>query len=150
MQEKIVKRWVETILANYPIKPVLEVRQYVEEAAEKIVAAFFDMYSGKEVEIDEPINDLMRFLATDRNLSPGDSLKLLVNLKHIVAEEMKLSAQDRVRLYEVMDEIAFKAFDHYMACREKIFELRLREKDRDLEIMRKIIEFAQKADDIKF
>ncbi len=151
VKQKIVKRWVDLILARYPIKPVIEIVEYVEECAEKIVDGFLRMYDGeKNVNLEEPLDDLMRYLATDKNLSPGDSMRLLVTLKHITAEEMGVKGEDKLRLYEVMDEIAYKAFDCYMACREEIFELRLKEKDRDLEIMRRIIEFAKKAEDFKF
>ncbi len=151
VKQRIVKRWVDLILARYPIKPVIEIVEYVEECAEKIVDGFLRMYDGeKNVNLDEPLDDLMRYLATDKNLSPGDSMRLLVALKHITAEEMGVKGEDKLKLYEVMDEIAYKGFDCYMACREEIFELRLKEKDRDLEIMRRIIEFAKKAEDLKF
>ncbi len=146
MQDKIVEKWVEKLLANYPIKPVIEVRQYIEEAAEKIVRNVLDIFAGKGFEIDEEaIDNLMRFLATDRSLSPGDSIKLVMDLKHIIAEKMKLDVNEKLKLYEILDDVACKAFDHYMACREKIFELKLKEKDRDIEMMRKIIEYADKA-----
>jgi len=146
MRDRIIQKWVDKILENYPIKPVIEIVQYVNDAASKIVDNVLDLLNGKSNEIiGDPIDDLMRFLATDRSRSPGESIKLIIDLKFIIANELNLEIGDRMRLYEILDKFAFKAFDYYMQSREKIFELRLKEKERELEIMRKIIEFAEKA-----
>lgn len=146
-RERILQRWTETFLSRYPIRPVVEIVEYIEEATSKILDGVLKLYSGNvEVNIDEALDDLMRFLATDRNLTPGESIKLIANLKHIIAEEMGLSEKDSLRLFNIMDKILYKAFDFYMACREEIFNLRLKEKERDLEIMRRVIEFAKKTD----
>jgi|Deesub1362A_J573_1020465.scaffolds.fasta_scaffold00288_18 hypothetical protein len=142
--EKILQKWIDTILAGYPIKPAIEVEEYVRDACSKILSAVFRMYEGKRVDYFEPLDDLMRFLATDRRLSPGESIKLVGNLKTLISSEIELSQSELEKLSTIIEEIIYKAFDAYMACREEIFQLRLKEKERDLEIMRKIIEFAEK------
>lgn len=147
-RDKVVKWWVDRILSGYPIKPVIEVVEYVENSASKITDAILELYSGKsfeETRVEEPIDDLMRFLATDRNLSPGDSIKLLMELRDVIADELSLEGEERLKFNLGVEKLILKAFDAYMACREKIFELRLREKERDIEIMRKIIEFSNKC-----
>ncbi|MEM0350770.1 MAG: hypothetical protein QXR27_04605 [Archaeoglobaceae archaeon] len=149
MQERlnsIVDKMVEKILAPYPITPAIEVVNYIREAVEKIVFGVFQIYNGKKVEIDDAIEDLMRYMATDRNFSPSECIRLVGNLKKELAREMNLREKEMLKLYEIVDEIVYKAFDAYYMCRAKIFELRLKEKDRDIEIMRRIIEFAEKAE----
>jgi len=145
VKEKTVKAWVDKILAGYPVKPVLEVVDYIEDAASRIVDAVLMLHEGGKVDIDEALDDLMRFLATDRNLSPGESVRLISELREMIANELNLRGEERLKFNLKVEELMFRAFDAYMACREKIFELRLKEKERDIEIMRKIIEFADRA-----
>lgn len=146
-KEKIIKAWVDRILAGYPVKPVFEVVDYVEDAARKIFNGILTLHTSGELnaDVDDAIDDLMRFLATDRNLSPGESIKLISELRDMMADGIGLRGEDRLKFNLRVEELMFRAFNAYMACREKIFELRLKEKDRDIEIMRKIIEYSDKA-----
>lgn len=143
----IVERTVKKILSPYPITPAIEVVNYVNEAVKKIVVGIVERYQDKDANFDDAIEDLMRYLATDRNFSPSESLRILGDLKKEIRREMRLSEKEAIKLYEVVDEVLYKAFEFYYSCRAKIFELRLKEKDRDLEIMRRIIEFSKIADE---
>ncbi|MEM0088302.1 MAG: hypothetical protein QXM23_00350 [Archaeoglobaceae archaeon] len=148
MDEKIgmiVERTVKKILSPYPIPPAIEVVNYVNEAVSKIVNGIMERYKNRDVNFDDAIEDLMRYLATDRNFSPSDSLRLLGDLKKEIRKEFHLNEKETIKLYELVDEVLYKAFEFYYSCRAKIFELRLKEKDRDLEIMRRIIEFSNIA-----
>lgn len=146
-KEKIIKAWVDRILAGYPVKPVFEVVDYVEDAARRIFNGILTLHRSGELsaDVDDAIDDLMRFLATDRNLSPGESIRLISELRDMMADGIGLRGEDRLKFNLRVEELMFRAFNAYMACREKIFELRLKEKDRDIEIMRKIIEYSDKA-----
>ncbi len=141
--KEVVEKWIDSILANYPIK-VAEVTEYVGEAAERIVKAVLDIYGGRDPgdEFHTAVDDLMRFLATDKQLSAADSVGMIFELRKLIADAMKLSDAERLRLFEAVLSVAMVAFDSYVASREKIYELRLKEKDRDLEIMRKVLEYA--------
>lgn len=142
-KERIVQTWTDKVFASYPLKPVAEVVEYVEMAARKILDGMIAAYRGERIEVDEAVDNLMRFLATDRNLKPGDSMALLFELRNMVAEEMKLNGEARLKFDHNVEEIILKGFNYYIASREKIFELRLKEKDMNLEMMRKIIEYSQ-------
>lgn len=146
MDEKIsviVEKTVKKILFPYPITPAVEVVNYVNDAVSKIVEGIVEKYRNKGAEFDEAIEDLMRYLATDRNFSPSESIRIIGDLKKEIRRELRLNDKEAIRLYEIVDEILYKAFEFYYNCRAKIFELRLKEKDRDIEIMRKIIEFSE-------
>ena len=144
-RKKVVEWWVDRLLINYPVKPVFEVVSFLQEAAEKIVDGALSLYEGKSVDLSDAVDDVMRFLATDRNFSPGDSIRLFCELRDFMAEELNLKAEDRLKFGRKFEEILFTAFDAYMACREKIFELRLKEKEADLEMMRKIMDYASRS-----
>jgi hypothetical protein len=144
-RKKVVEWWVDRLLINYPVKPVFEVVSFLQEAAEKIVDRALSLYEGKSVDLSDAVDDVMRFLATDRNFSPGDSIRLFCELRDFMAEELNLKAEDRLKFGRKFEEILFTAFDAYMACREKIFELRLKEKEADLEMMRKIMDYASRS-----
>lgn len=143
----IVERTVKKILSPYPITPAIEVVNYVHEAVLRIVNGIVEKYWNKDVNFEDAVEDLMRYLATDRNFSPGESLRIVGDLKKELRREFNLSDREAIKLYEIVDEILYKAFEFYYSCRAKIFELRLKEKDRDLEIMRRIIEFSKLANE---
>lgn len=145
-KEKILKVWVDRILEGYPVK-VFEVVDYVEGAANIVCNALIGLYRDEKLndDVEEALDNLMRFLATDRNMAPGESIRLISELRDLVADELGLRGEERLKFNSKVEELIFKAFNLYMACREKIFELRLKEKDRDIEMMRKIIEYSEKA-----
>lgn len=143
--DKIVNKFVQKILSPYPLTPAIEVVNYLHEATERVVKGIFSKYLGEEVNFEDAIEDLMRYMATDRNFSPSESLRILGDLKKEMNKEMKLNDKESLKMSEIIDEVLYKAFDAYLKCREKIFELRLKEKDRDIEIMRRIIEFSEKG-----
>lgn len=152
MDEKIsaiVERTVGKILSHYPITPAVEVVNYVHEAVSKIVKGILERYLNRDANFEDAIEDLMRYLATDRNFSPSESLRILGDIKKELRKELNLNDREAIKLYEIVDEVLYRAFEFYYACRAKIFELRLKEKDRDLEIMRRIIEFSRLAEDRK-
>lgn len=139
----IIERTTKKILYPYPITPAIEVVNYVSEAITRIVTGILDRYWNRHSEFDDAIEDLMRYLATDRNFSPSESLRIFGDLKKEIRKELRLDDKEAIKLYEIVDEALYKAFEYYYSCRAKIFELRLKEKDRDLEIMRRIIEFSR-------
>jgi len=144
-RKKVVEWWVDRLLVNYPVKPVFEVVSFLQEAAEKIVDGALSLYEGKEADLSDAVDDVMRFLATDRNFGPGDSIRLFCDLRDFMAEELNLKTEERLKFAKTFEEIIFTAFDAYMACREKIFELRLKEKEADVEMMRKIMDYASRS-----
>ncbi|WP_202320237.1 hypothetical protein [Archaeoglobus neptunius] len=147
MKEKTLKNWIESVLSGYSVKPVFEVVEYIEDAGGGILDGFLMAYEGKSVDekVEEAIDNLMRFLATDRNLSPSESIRLVFRLRDMIADGLRLSVSEKFEFNRRTEDLILKAFDAYMACREKIFELRLKEKENDIEMMRKIMEYADRA-----
>jgi hypothetical protein len=141
IRDELLKDWQEKLLARYPIK-VVEVTSYIEECTTKIFDKLIETFSGGSYEgVEEPIDDLMRFLALDKKLSPGDSVAQLLYLKTLLLTNFpKMEMEDFIKLNNIIDRFARIAFDRYSACREDIFNLRVMEKEREIQILRKILE----------
>jgi hypothetical protein len=146
-RKKILKKWQDKILESYPIKPVIEITSYVDDCTSKIFDKLVEVYNGGEYEgIEEPLDDLMRFLAVDRKLTPGDSISILFYIKKLINWAFpNMDKKELIRISEIIDNFGYVAFNRYSACREDLFKLRLMEKDRDLEIARKMIELSARA-----
>ncbi|MET1124639.1 MAG: RsbRD N-terminal domain-containing protein [Archaeoglobaceae archaeon] len=144
-KSEILQRWVEEILKHYPIR-VQEVTGYVSEAAEKILDGILNAYSAGEFSegFEDAVDDLMRFLATERNYKPSESVGLLFELYEMLKREMGLDEGEQLRMLNVMIAASLKAFDRYMSCREKLYELRVKEKDKELEALRKVVFYHEK------
>jgi len=144
-RRNIVKEWQEYLLAEYPVKPVAEIIDYIEECAESLLS-FVEAYcKGKKADVDEAVDDLMRFLATDRKLTPGESITQVFYLKKLLLKEFPdIKKEDFVKLSDAIDVLACKAFNKYMEAREHIYELRLKEKQGTIDILKKAMEMYEK------
>ncbi len=149
VREKILKDWQNQLLARYPIKPVIEITEYIENCTTKILDKLIETYNGGSYEgVEEPIDDLMRFLAVDKNLTPGDSISMLLYLKELFLQSFPdMTKEEFIKLNNIIDTFARIAFNRYMACREDIFNLRLEEKEREKQMILKAIENWMKVDD---
>lgn len=141
----VVEDWVKIILKDYPIK-IAEVENYIREAAEKIVDNVLKIFNGEKFDSDfeDAVHDLMRFLATDRKYKPSESLSLMLILFDLLKDELKLNDKDQLKLLKSVFEVTLLAFDYYVKCRDKIYELRLKQKDQEIEILKKIVFYSSK------
>jgi len=146
-RSKILKEWQDKILESYPIKPVIEIAGYIEDCTTKIFDKLVEVYNGGSYSgVEEPLDDLMRFLAVDGKLTPGDSISILFYIKKLLNNAFPdMSKNEWQKLSSIIDNFGYVAFNRYSACREDIFRLKLMEKDRDLEIARRIIEYTTRA-----
>ena len=144
-KKKILNAWQDKIFESYPVKPTVpEIIGYIEECTEKIFDKFIEVYNGGKFEgIEEAIDDLMRYLAVDAKLSPGQSIEKIFFLKEAILEEFSVSLEEFVRINSIVDELACMAFDIYSKCREHIYELRLEQKEEEKKVLERIIHFAE-------
>jgi len=137
----IVQRWFDRIAKTYPANsqkfikeqkdrfanPVgSTIRQGIEGLYEELLR---DMDTGKVREYLDPI---VRIQAV-QDFSPSEALSFIPSLKGIIREELKREMQERRVIEELseletrIDQLTLLAFDHYMRCREKIYEIRMQE-----------------------
>jgi len=145
-KEEILKAWQDYFLSKYPIKPTIEITGFIEESISKILNKLIEFYNGGNLKgIEEALDDLMRYLAADRNLSAGGSMATIFYLKKIFLDKFpKMSKEEFIKLNEAIDLVVCKAFDAYMKAREKLFELRYKEKENRLKMEMKAYEFCMK------
>ncbi len=144
-KKNILKEWQELLLAEYPVKPVVEIINYLEECAESLLSFVEAYYKGKETDVEEAVDDLMRFLATDRKLTPGESIAQILYLKKLLLKEFPdIKKEDFVKLNDAVDILACKAFNRYMEAREHIYELRLKEKQGMIDILKRAMDMYEK------
>jgi len=141
-KDKMLKNWQEKLLEKYPIKPVIEITSYIEECTTKIMDKLIEaLEKGTYEGVEEPIDDLMRFLATDRDLSPGQSISMLLYLKTLFLTNFpEMKKEEFIKINGIIDTFACIGFNKYMLCREKIFDLRVKQKEKELEMFRRAME----------
>ncbi len=145
-KKDVLKAWQKYFLDRYPIKPPIEITSYLEECTSKILDKLIEFYNGGSLKgVEEPLDELMRYLASDRNLSAGGSMASIFYLKKIFLDKFpNMSKEEFIKLNEAIDVLICKAFDAYMASREKLFELKYKEKEYWLRMEMKAYEFCMK------
>lgn len=144
-KQKILAIWQDKIFETYPVKPsVPEIIGYIEECTEKIFDKFVEVYNGGSFEgIEEAVDDLMRYLAVDAKLTPGQSIEKILFLKELVLKEFSPDFKEFVKINNIVDKLACMAFDIYTKCREHIYELRLEQKEEEKKMLERVIHFAE-------
>lgn len=144
-RKKILDAWQDKIFESYPVKPTVpEIVGYIEECTEKIFDKFIEVYNGGKFEgIEEVVDDLMRYLAVDAKLSPGQSIEKIFFLKEAILDEFSVSLEEFVKINSIIDELACMAFNIYSKCREHIYELRLEQKEEEKKALERLIHFAE-------
>ncbi len=139
----ILKEWQDSLFGEN-FRPVIEIREYLEKCTTGIVSAVIKLYSGKKAdELEGALDDFMRFLATDKNLGPGQAVMTIINLKNIIYDIFpEMSLKDYRKLDKVIDNVASMAFDMYSSLREELFELRLMEKEKEKRMLERSIELT--------
>jgi hypothetical protein len=139
----ILDEWRTEIFGG-KFRPPVEVGEYLKSCTSRIVSGVVKIYMGKKVKgFESAIEDYMRFMATDKNLSPGEAVITLLNLKKVILRIFPdMSMDEYLRLDDLMSYVAIVAFNTYSSIREEIFELRLMEKDREKMMLEKSIELA--------
>jgi hypothetical protein len=143
VKKLILKRWQDSLFGEN-FRPVIEVREYLENCTTGIVSGIVKLFSGKKAgELERALDDFMRYLATDKNIGPGQAVMTIIDLKNIIYNIFPdMSLKDYRKLDKIIDDVASMAFDIYSALREEIFELRLMEKEKEKRMLERSIELT--------
>lgn len=129
---EIAERWLEKTIAAYPAKarPFLAadldpfrnpVGHTLHENLTTLVRECLGTMDAQSIEL--AVDGLIRLRAV-QDLSPASALRFIFELRVIALEAgIQLPADFVARV----DTIALLAFDKYVACREQVSELRVRE-----------------------
>lgn len=140
-EEKIVKKWVDFALSTYPSKA----KHFFENQKDpflnpvgnilrnELTAIYKEILKPKASD-DFPIHvdSIVRVRAV-QDFSPSAAVVVFRKLKEIVEEELDIKSfltkdpNSVLEFYRKVDDICFLAFDIFMKCRERIWELKTKE-----------------------
>jgi len=137
----ILERWFDSILETYPA----DTRQFLKkkknrfenpvahEISRGINEIFAQITRGTEIDDITPFLDKVIRIRAVQDLSPSQALAFIFDLKRLVKEELTVdpceshTANELWRLDQRIDRMGLLALDLYMQCREKLYELRVKE-----------------------
>jgi hypothetical protein len=140
-KSSILKRWFDAIIASYPPDASNFLKSKHNQFANPVGYTFSEVAHGLFEELLKGgdseryfpyLNDIIRIKAV-QDFSPSQSVSFLFLLKKVVRKELRKELQrnqfqDELHsLDSEIDALALLAFDVYMKCREKIYELKTNE-----------------------
>ncbi len=140
-KDEIAKEFREFFLSRYPIRPPIEIVDFLDECSRGIVDA---IAKNDYRDLDSALDNLMRYLATDSRLSAGGSIGTLFHLRDIVIKKVKPNFDELLELDRRFSIVICKAFDHYINAREDLYKAKYRTMEFELKAQMKQFEFCMK------
>jgi hypothetical protein len=142
-RDAILEKWFNAILATYSE----DARNFMKAKSNRfanpvgssisdgLAALFQRLVDGSELECPEVcafLDGIIRIRAV-QEYSPADALGFVFDLKAIARETVERHSRDSRNLEELLtferriDKLSLLAFNIYMQCREKVYELKVHE-----------------------
>lgn len=137
----ILEAWFQSLIKTYPAetRPFLQKKE--EAFTNPVGATIYEALAGLITEIiqgknlgriRDSLEELIHLQAV-QGFSPGQAISFLPTLKQIIRKEVNTA--NLINAYQgeydnlaiLIDELTMQAFDIYMSCREKIFNLKVKE-----------------------
>jgi hypothetical protein len=134
----IVARWYDSIIESYPPDTAKFLRRQKDRFANPVAYAlsegieglFDELLRGIDPDRVSPFLDKIIRIRAIQEFSPSQSVAFVFLLKNVIRGELKSDiraepASEELLLFEArIDELALLAFDIYMQCREKIYQIK--------------------------
>jgi hypothetical protein len=148
----IVQKWFDQIVKTYPANSQEFIKgkdPFANPVGSTILQAIEGLYEELLREMDSEkvtkyLDSVIRIQAV-QGFSPSQALSFIPSLKGVVREELgekilgKRLAEELLEFETRVDQLTLLAFDNYMKCREKIYEIRAQElRNRSVEVMERI------------
>jgi hypothetical protein len=134
-KQAILKSWFQVTVDSYPADTARFIKSQkdpfanpVGQTTYKSLEALVDALikkAGREV-ITQALDPILRIRAV-QSFSPSAATGFIFSLKPIIRQHLAGSGEDLAEVDRRIDEMAMAAFDIYVACREKIYELKANE-----------------------
>jgi hypothetical protein len=128
----VLERWFQAVLATYPEETARFLAGGADPFANPVghtvregLGRLYDRFVA-----DVPVSELSAAIDGIVRITPSAAVGFVYTLRQILREELADAALDpagQAALENGVDRLALVAFDVYMQCREKIFEIRVRE-----------------------
>jgi len=136
----IVKKWFDHVLSAFPADGQHFLKKQGDRFAnplghnfsEGLTSLYRALRSEEPVDVTPVLEQLMKLRAVQAELSPSESLAFVFELKRIVKDECRKEWSAELEtewslLADRLDRMSLQAFDLYMAGRERLFQIRIRE-----------------------
>ncbi len=136
----IVKKWVDYVFAEFPSESLKFLNNKSDRFANPLGHNFTSglselcraLGSDEDVDILPTLEQLMKLRAVQKEHTPAESLKFMFEVKKIFRNECRKEWSAELEQqwpdFEArVDRLALQGFDLYMASRERLFNVRLRE-----------------------
>ncbi|RJQ67961.1 MAG: hypothetical protein C4519_23650 [Desulfobacteraceae bacterium] len=137
-KEAIVNKWFSRVVETYPAETARFLRSQKDPFANPVgqttlesLRTLVDLL-GADAEAKafrEALDPVLRIRAI-QDFTPAQATRFVFDLKSIIRESVpadRQTADEMRRIDHMIDEMALAAFDIYMHCREKIFDLKANE-----------------------
>jgi hypothetical protein len=137
-RDAVLERWFQAVLATYPEETARFLQGGADPFANPVghnlregLARLYGRFAAAvpDAELSAAIDGIVRIRAV-QEFTPSVAVGFVYTLRGILREELAgvvLDPADLAALETGIDRLALVAFDVYMQCREKIFEIRVRE-----------------------
>ena len=139
-EKGIVRKWVDHVFTEFPSESLKFLNNKSDRFANPLGHNFTAglgelcraLGSDDEVDITPALEQLMKVRAVQKERSPSESLKFIFEIKNIFREECRKEWSPELEqqwpdFAARVDQLALQGFDLYMASRERLFNVRLRE-----------------------
>ncbi len=135
-KETITKRWFESVVETYPEETVRllkagkdpfsnPVGHTIKEGIEGLLDALAE--DREDVDVEEFLDRVVRIRAV-QDFSASEAVGFVFKLKKVVRETVPhMDASLIEEINSKIDALALKAFDIFMECKKKLYELRATE-----------------------
>jgi len=140
-KQKIIDQWFERIINTYPQDTSRFLKREQDPFANPVgnttqdnIAGLFDQLLSEKTDsqfLMDYLDPILRIRAI-QNFSASEAVGFVLDLKPIVRMVMKnqkcdISFNDYVAFEKRVDQLVLYAFDVYMACKEKVYDLKANE-----------------------
>jgi hypothetical protein len=136
-KKAIIKKWFDQLMDTYPADTAQFLRNQKDAFANPVgqnslqsLNELFDLIVEKfDPKTAQPIIDPIIRIRAIQNFTPADAVRFVFNLKDIIRCTIPNVADDKNwrALDKRIDDLGLLAFDVYMQCREKIYDLKANE-----------------------
>jgi hypothetical protein len=137
-KKEIVGKWVSMVLDTYQSADFFKTRknQFANPVGNNIARGLQEIFEilvegGKTERLQEALDNIIRMRAV-QDFAPSLALSFVFMLKDVIRQELAgkgddPAISDLLEFEAAIDRAALIAFDIYMACRERLFQIRIRE-----------------------
>lgn len=137
-----LRSWFELVIDSYPRETAQMFKREKNPFANPVGSNTFQGLEGifdeflqgfNPEKITPPLDKIIRIRAI-QNFSPSQAIGFVFQLKHLINEQLQkeiqegdVSPEEMAQFSTRIDNLALLAFDIYVECREKIYQIRINE-----------------------